>query len=111
MGLLIMNDHECASKDDIKEIADNVGALKTDVAMVKKDTQDLKELSASMGRCIEALTKSSIISQESHITREQFYKELKELATTRQDIVNACMGQFEQYKEESEARDDIRNSG
>jgi len=101
-----MNDHTCISRDDIKDISDNVNDLKTDVAMVKKDTQDLKDLSASMSKCIEVLTKSSIVSQESHITREQFYKKIDEIVVARHDVVNACMKEFYTYKEEADTRMD-----
>lgn len=99
-------EHVCSSEEEIKDISNEVKDLATNMALVKKDTQDLKLLSGKMGDCIEALTRASIISAESHITREQFYKKFEELAVTRTTVVNACMKEFNEYKNGADAKID-----
>jgi len=95
-----MAEHDCENLEEIRDITKAVGCLITDVAIVKRDTSDLKELSTSMSKCIEALTKSSIISQESHITREQFYTKFEEFASSRAEIMKTCATDFNTYKDE-----------
>lgn len=89
--------HECTKDeafqgvtDKLEDVCSKMNGLTTDIALVKKDTTDLKDVTREMSSCIKALTESSIKTGENLITRDIFYGKIDEI----QKSANATIAGF-----------------
>jgi hypothetical protein len=98
-------EHECVKDESFREmtgefkgLSKRVEGLCTDVALVKRDVSDLKQVTVTMSDCIRALTDSSIKAGENNITRDQFYGKIDELIKTRQLMIDTLQREITQLR-------------
>jgi hypothetical protein len=108
---VIVQPHECVKDEsfkemtsEFKELSRNVTGISTDLALIKRDVGDLKLVTVTMSKCIEALTASSIKAGENNITKGQFYSKIDELNKARTDILEKAMKEFHDYVKQADAK-------
>lgn len=87
-------EHDCIMKPDVKEMTDGVKSLTIDVALIKADVSDLKNATVTMSNCIRTLTESSIIAQQTSVTRDKFYDKT-DVSDKRIDSIERSIGMIE----------------
>ena len=92
---------------EFKELSRNVSGISTDLALIKRDVGDLKLVTVTMSKCIEALTASSIRAGENNITKGQFYSKIEELNVARGKALEKAMAEFHAYVEIAGKRFDL----
>lgn len=107
--------HECTKDEAFQEVSKNladvgkqVGKMAMEIALVKKDTGDLKEVTKEMATCIAELTKSSIKTGENLITRDQFYGKIEEMQKSyvieHTEFCNKCVERHTALEKRLDAR-------